>query len=284
MGRAFESLLRRRPILRTTIVREGEHSWLEWSDQPAEFEVLPRDHDEAWRDEFQRQMRATVVTEGGPPIRLRVLTSGGRGGELVLSCHHTVCDGRSITQFCGDLVYEYDALLGRRAPTHVARVGQIPPTMEEVLPERLRGDDYQELARQFITDRMKGMQELHPWLMTPYKGEPTSPALLRYRLPPEDIARLRARGHDEKATIQGAVTAALLHSAVDLAGDPDAEIAFLSSLDLRPYMHRDVPLADMGLFAGSIIDVRGGIGGTPFWALAPYSALSGGQAPPGGQD
>jgi hypothetical protein len=268
MERAYRSLLRRRPLLGTTIVREEDHSWFETCEQPENFGVLPRDHDEAWRDEFQRQMAAPVMTEGGPPMRLRLLTGDGPGGELVLSCHHSVCDGRSLTQFCGDLVYEYDSLLGRRAPGHVERVGELPPSMEDALPERLQGDKYNDLARAYMIERVQLIQSKPPWLMTPHGPGTRTPELLRFRLAPDEFAQLRALGHTHGATLQGALTAALLRSAVRLSGDEDAEIGLLSSLDLRPHLSREVPLSDMGTYAGSIIDIHRGIMSEHFWTLA----------------
>ena len=95
----------RHPNLRIRIVEDEEgNPW--FTTQGAEeipVEVLPRESDEHWLEVLEETSRVPFEFGERPPIRFILLQSPSRS-DLVIICHHIVCDGLSLAYLARDLM------------------------------------------------------------------------------------------------------------------------------------------------------------------------------------
>jgi NRPS condensation-like uncharacterized protein len=270
--RALHHLLERRPLLTSAIVRTPDepprfvacHQW-------PEFRVVDRIDAEQWRSEFEHQLATAVGVGEDPPMRVCVVCGEDRG-EVVLSCHHAVCDGRSLTGFCRDLVHEYEALQRGQPGDPDAVHGEISPAIEDLVPSAFAGPRRQRILDDYLA-WATGLMQAPPGFLVPRReaGIPGVRArrLLTYAVPPEQVQRLAASAHAQGTSIGGALAAATLRSALDLAGPGAPEVVGLSTtIDVRPYLRADVPMANMGVYATGSVTPFEDVRSKPYWALA----------------
>ena len=267
--RALRHLLERRPLVNTRIVRPpGEAPYFARGAEPPEFSVVERVDAEQWRAEFEHQMSTPVSVAGDHMMRVRVL-AGTSAGEIVLSCHHAVCDGRSLTRFCGDLLQEYE-WLKRRAPGDPAAVaGAVSPSIEEILPAALTGPRRQEILDAYVADRGALVMSAQGSVIEaePRTALPSAIHLLTYELPPSAVKVLASSARANGTTVGGAISAAIVRAGLDIGGaEADDGLGLISSIDLRPLLGENVPLSNMGMYATSWPNYHPDVRTKSFWA------------------
>ncbi len=269
--RALRNLVRRRPILNTRIVRVQEQvPYFAHSERWPEVTFVERRDLDDWRAEFERQLSTPVSVAGDALLRATALIDDN-GGQVVLSCHHAVCDGRSLTAFCRDLVHEYEWML-RGAPGDPAAVtGAVSPPMDELLPPSLTGPDGGALLEQFSA-RLRTLMTSPPGLLVEFPPQGDAPPgrnLLTYELPPAETHSLATMARANGTTVGGAISAAILRAGLDIGGSQAEDVVGLASnIDLRPHLREDVPVSNMGTYASSFFNAYDGVRTKPFWTLA----------------
>jgi NRPS condensation-like uncharacterized protein len=269
--RALHQLVERRPLLHSRIVRPpGAAPYFAPCSEWPVVSVEERVDGEHWRREFERQMSVAVGVAEDPVLTARVLEGDGRG-EVVLSCHHSVCDGRSMTGFCRDLIHEYEWLQRGAPGDPEGVVGAVSPPLEELLPAGLTGSGRQAVFGDWVA-RMTELEKSPPGFVLKAGPPGTQPAarhVLTYELAPVQVDALNGLAHANGTTVGGAISAAILRAAVGLGGpDAEEECGFITNIDLRPHLREPVPICNMGMYASSSIDVLGGIRTSPFWDVA----------------
>jgi hypothetical protein len=267
--RALHNLLRRRPLLTTEIVRPpDEVPYFCFTGERPRIAFVERGDGDQWRAEFERQLARPLLMDGRALLRLTALT-GGRGGEIVISCHHAVCDGRSLTAFCRDLAHEYEWLLRGAPGDPVTITAAVPPPLEDVVPLGLTGSSGEKIMAEYRS-RLGAQMTSPPGFFMEFEPEPPQGRhLLTYEVPPAAASALVALAHSNGTTIGGAISAAMLRAGLDIGG-PGAEdtVGLRTNIDLRPYLREDVPVANMGNFASSSFATHHGVRAKPFWTLA----------------
>ncbi len=269
---ALRNLVQRRPILNTRVVRPQEEApYFARSDQSPAISIVERRDEEHWRAEFDGHLSTPLSVAGDDTLlRLTVLVGDSRG-EIVLSCHHAVCDGRSLTAFCRDLVHEYQWLLRGAPGVPAAAVGAIGPPLEELLPPGLTDPEGAELLERFGA-RFRDLLSSPPGLVLDLPHVPPAPPgrhVLTYELPHASAEALVSRARANGTTIGGAMSAAVLRAGLDIgASEAEDTVGLSSNIDLRPHLRENVPLSDMGSYASSSSNVYAGARTKPFWTLA----------------
>ena len=87
------------------------------------------------------------------------------------------------------------------------------------------------------------------------------------RLQPDIVGALAARAREERTTLHGALSAAIVMASVPEIGTADAHIAFSSALDMRDRFSPPVG-EDLGLYATLAYSTHVIHEGTAFWPLA----------------
>ncbi len=268
--RALRGVVERRPLVNTRIVRPPDQPpYFARCRQPPEFTVTKRAGEEHWRAEFERQLSTPVGLTSDPLIRVRVLMGNG-GGEVVLSCHHAVCDGRSLTGFCRDLVHEYEWRQRRAMGDPDVVAGALSPPIEDIVPEGLTGTRGKKILDDFVGYIAALLGSPPGYIMTagPNSGAPPARHVLTYELPRASMEALTSLARANGTTVGGAISAAILRSGVEIGGPEGDHLGLASNIDLRPYLREDVPLSNMGVYATTSYGTYAGIRAKPFWTLA----------------
>ncbi len=269
MERAFRQMVARRPILgvRLPAAEAGERPVFVFDDSRApSFTVRERHGPDDWLGAFNEELNLRIGVDGAPTIRALLLTGDEPGGELLVTCLHTVCDGRSLFWFCRHLLAEYEALQRREAGDPSLATSGISPAVEELLPEWATP----ERGEQLVADALKRTSHLPtpmPW--PSQRGDSTEP-IATHALPMDlsidELSAVRANAHANGTTVLGALGAALVLATDDvLQPAPDDAIVISNTLDIRDRLRVPVPVEDMGVYATVLHSRHSNVGKMSEW-------------------
>ncbi len=269
MERAFRQMVARRTILRARVPATGpaERPFFVFDDTRApSFTVRERRGPEDWVGLFDDELNTRLGVDGEPPIRAQLLASDEPGGELLLSCSHTFCDGRSLVWFCSQLLAEYEALRRGEDGDPSILTSTISPAVEDLLPEWATP----ERGQQLVADRLQREAQLPvpmPW--PSQRGEATDPKtsrVLAMDLSVDELSAMRANARANGTTVLGALGAAMVLATDDvLHPDPDDEIVVTSTLDIRDRLRIPLPVENMGIYAATINSRHSNLGKMSEW-------------------
>ena len=150
--RAIAGLMERHPLLRSRVeLNERGTAWLTPMDEPMpSISAASRDHPGDWVEHARREFRHRFDLLEGPLARF-VLIKSPKSSEVIVNCHHAICDGMSLTILMRDLM----TLLGD--PTAELQSMPVPPTLEgDLLPLSASGS----LLARLIIRRLRTRAEI----------------------------------------------------------------------------------------------------------------------------
>jgi NRPS condensation-like uncharacterized protein len=101
---AVEKVQQRHTHLRARMVDHQGDLWLTTANvEPIPIEVFPRISDENWVTAIQEDCTNPYAFDTQPAIRF-LLVKGDDRSDLVIQCHHTICDGLSLAYLGRDLL------------------------------------------------------------------------------------------------------------------------------------------------------------------------------------
>ncbi len=259
MERAFRQMIDRRLILRARIppAERGERPQFVLDDSvPAPFTVKQRREPGYWVKEFNEDLNVQLGVDGVPPMRAQLFMSDEPGGELLLTCPHSFCDGRSLVRFCIQLLSEYEALVGGDDGDPSIQPSGISPAVEDVLPEWATPERGKELVAASF-ERNAKLPPPIPWPME----NGTATARQESRMWPmdltaEEILGIRTNARANGTTVLGALGAAMILATDDLLhAAPDDQIVVTTTLDIRDGLRVPVSVDDLGIYA-AVLDSR----------------------------
>lgn len=195
---ALERLQAKHPLLRCLIPAEpGPPRFVEQMPAPPiPLRIVARQGDEDWQHLSRAEWDCLFDASRVPLVRLAWLR-GAAVSELILSCHHCLCDGRSVTSLLGDLL-----LLCDQPERDIGRFDGLQP-LARILPEEVLRD--RRLQR-----RVRWKAGLLKWFIRSRRPGPAKvygkPYLIHWDIGPEATKALRE--HCEQAGV-GSVFAAL---------------------------------------------------------------------------
>jgi hypothetical protein len=244
LEQALTSLQRRHPLLGVRVVRDdGRYRFVNGAPAPR---VVAHERQSAvtWRPVAEQELNRPLDLGLGPPIRCVYLppAAAGDGSEIVLTAHHAVLDGASSAPLLTELVALCDA------PSSVAAAAiTLPPAAETLFPSRFRGPRSQPGRLVFVLRQLAA--EVSYRLRRPGPSRPPGEGPVECRILPLALSeglttQLVRRSRRERATLTGALTAALLLAVQRCLQSGRAGLRhYFSFADLRPYL-LPVPTAE----------------------------------------
>jgi hypothetical protein len=255
---ALDALQERHPFFSVSIERSGGGSPCFHADVNARIplRVVSNPEHANWQVEVAKEL-ATPFDEQQAPLVRAVLSHGINESIFILTAHHSIADGLSLTYAIRDVLR---ALSGKA-------LEPLPPTLpQELLVElSLQKDDGAQRPME-SGPAERGM----PVVFRSLNG--VLPSIDALRLTPELTSRLLERSRKEGTTVHGALCAALALAGRQVSSDwRNAPVRILSPFNLRKRIGIG---EDCGLFvwAGAIPiepHTRGG-----FWDIARSSKSS----------
>jgi hypothetical protein len=270
---ALDALQRRHPLLRARILREaGGYAFHFDSAGPIPLEARDRPQGDGWVAAAQEESHRPLDIGTGPLARCLYLVDG-RGGDLILSIHHTIVDAASAVHFLGELL----ALCAGQAPEmegDPAEEGQVAPTA--LYPDEYKGLGFARALGAFMARQAAdeiGFRWGSRGVRTPPISDSGRCLMLPVRFPAALSQALEKASRRRRITLNAILSAGLM-TAVQRHLYPMSRVParvplrHLIFADLRARLRTRVPDARLGcmlsMFRFAVL--VGGKGG--FWALA----------------
>jgi len=253
---AARCLAQRHPLLLARIESLEDGSAVFRPALGTDFDIQPVDRREPfdWCTRALEAQQAPFDLDTGPLVKF-ALIHGTEATDLVVICHHTICDGRSLVELLKELI----AHLGD-STMFIGPQLSPPQVLQEHFPKAPRARLVERLAIRSINQRWKATgirfdQSDYLRLHRRYWDSP--PNVLVGSFTPGQTRRLVTRCRDEHVTANTALCAAFLSAQHRVQGTWDADHRRLSmAVDLRRYMMRE-PDPTLGLCAsGFTVNTR----------------------------
>ena len=102
---AVAKVQQRHPNLRVRITEDNDHDpWFtSVGVEEIPVEMVPRESDDHWIEVFHEECRIPFEFDSHPAIRF-ILVQSPIQSELIIFCHHIICDGLSLAYLARDLM------------------------------------------------------------------------------------------------------------------------------------------------------------------------------------
>lgn len=250
LHRAIAQIQQRHPILRTRIQDNQERLWFT-SDGAGTIPVtvVSRESDDHWTQTYQQACQIPYEFDVRPPIRLILVQSRSRS-ELMILCHHIICDGLSLAYLVRDLM----VAMGHPNQT-LACLPEAAPMSRKTIPQDLSLNRIlrflirrinRKWARQKIYFDQEDYKDLNRayWLNFRHR-------MLTIELNETQTAKLVARCRQERVTVNTALTTAFVGAQASVQARQPCQSNIDIAANLRDCL--TVPIGNvMGYYAGLV--------------------------------
>jgi NRPS condensation-like uncharacterized protein len=248
---AVEQVQRQHFLLRVRIEDDQDHKqWFTSQGvQDIPIEIVPRDAEDDWIKIHADALEIPFEFETRPAIRF-ILVQSTNVSELIILCHHMICDGMSLAYLARDVMIRLGEP-GLKVETHVA-----PPVMDL---DNLPADVSQSGLAQFFIKRMNQQwveereffdQEDYEVLTQTY-WDHYHHKFFSIELSEAETSALVNRCRAENVSVNSALTAAFTGAQSFVTGKKPFHSKIVVAASLRDRLPIS-PGEGMGMYAGSV--------------------------------
>jgi NRPS condensation-like uncharacterized protein len=248
---AVDKAQQRHTLLRVRTKYDNDHSlsFTSAGVQEIPIEVISRKSEEDWIKIHARASRTPFEFETRPAIRF-ILVQSLEVSELIILCHHIVCDGMSLAYLARDMMI----YLGN--PLREVEALPAPPAIDL---DNLPGDVSQSFLVKFLINRMNRKwaeervffdQEDYQVLTKAY-WDNYEHALFSIEMSEAETSALVARCRKEKVTVNSALTTAFSGAQSVVQGGRPYHEKIVVAASLRDRIPQPVG-EGMGMYAGGV--------------------------------
>lgn len=265
---ALDLLQTRHPMLRVGIVELPNGAY--FSSQGIKkipLRTITKTNENQWLDIFEEELHQKFSEDFTPLCRITLLSSSPSNGisEIVLTFHHAITDGLSCMSFIDELLFYYQKIAAGEKISHVNKLPFLAPIE-------------QTLDRSFVNlnkiekPENKNIKELRlPKLIieteAPLNQRRTH--LVKRIIRSETVLNLKQRCKQEKTTVHGALSAAMLFGAIQISAfNEPISFSCSSSINLRKYNLPEIGRNYIGCFISRVDNIHTLTENTNFWDLA----------------
>jgi hypothetical protein len=248
---AVSKVQQRHPLLRVRIVEDDDHARWFTSEGPEEIpiEIVPRESEDHWIRVSHEACRIPFEFDARPAIRF-ILVRSPAESELIILCHHVICDGLSLAYLVRDLMMH----LGD--PTREVELLPDPvPVDTDTIPEEVSISGVAKffinrINKKWAQTRVYFDQEDYQSLCEAYWTNYTH-RMLSIELSEVQTSALVDRCRQEKVTVNTALTAAFVGAQYIVQGDRPYHSDIGIAASVRDHLRRPVGEV-MGFYAGVV--------------------------------
>lgn len=228
LQQALILLQQRHPLLRVRIaLDEAEQPWFVEDSASISLRVVQRQSEQHWQREVEREIETPFVWSQAPLVRIVLVHSDNNAqlSELIVTCHHSVADGISITYLIRDI------LQAIATPTTFEQSLPIPPSREDLVP----GKAPQTISEPKPMPRFTRMSSSFGSVQS--MRQSNRQFVSSSSLSPETTRLLLTRSRQEQTSVHGAICAAfLLAVRYQNHSEQPQNLKCLSPINLRPFL------------------------------------------------
>jgi NRPS condensation-like uncharacterized protein len=238
-------------LLRFCIKEDDNHTqWFSSTGvQPIPVAIVPRHSKDDWIKVHADALKVPFEFETQPAIRF-ILVHSNDVSELIILCHHIICDGMSLAYLARDLMMQ----LGD--PGEDIELKPAPPAIDlDNLPDDVTQSSIvkyfiKRMNRKWAADREYFDSQDYQVLTKAY-WDNYSHAFICIELSEKETSDLVARCRKEKTTVNSALTAAFCGAQSFIEGEDSYHPKVVVAADLREQLPQD-PGEGMGMYAGGV--------------------------------
>lgn len=251
LAHAVAQVRQRHPNLRVRIKEDGDHELWFTSEGAGEIpiEIVSRESADHWIQVFHEAYRVPFEFDTRPAIRF-ILVQSPIESELIIFCHHILCDGLSLAYLARDLmVYLGDSTRKVELLPDPAPVGKdtIP---QDVSMSGIAKFFVERINQQWAPTRIFFDQEDYRSIHAAYWANYTH-QMLSVELSEEQTSALVERCKKQNVTVNSALTAAFVGAQYDVLGDRPYHSSVGVAASVRDRLQKPAGEA-MGFFAGMV--------------------------------
>ncbi len=248
---AVSKVQQRHPNLRVRIKQDNDHNPWFTSEGVKEIpvEIVPRDSDDHWIKVYKEACQVPFEFDARPAIRF-ILVQSPAISELIILCHHIICDGLSLAYLARDLMVH----LGD--PTREVDVLPDPvPIDRDNIPKEVSLNAIvrfliNRLNKKWEKDKIYFDQEDYRNLNEAYWMN-YNHQMLSVELSEAQTSALVDRCRQEDVTVNTALTTAFVGAQYSVQGDKPYHSSIAVAGSLRDRLQRPVGEV-MGFYAGGV--------------------------------
>ena len=216
--------------------------------------VVTRLTDEDWIEVTAEEIKSAFSVEKTPLIRF-VLLQSSEVSDLMITAHHSICDGRSLVYLLRDIMVYLD-----KPEEYVETPAIIPPAVQDCLPSSSSGGFFYKLIvkrinkkwiRKKISFNESDYRDLH---QTFWQNNRVS--ILNWELTEAQTSTLVSRCHQEEVTVNSALYTAFLAAQTDIQGSSQDYLQnILIPVDFRSRLTQPIGEA-VGFYASAGVNFR----------------------------
>jgi hypothetical protein len=237
--------------VRVIVDEAGEAVFSSEGVQDIIVKVLPRRSDAQWIATCLEEYRIPHEFDKRPPIRF-ILLRGPEVSDLIILCHHMLCDALSLAYLARDVL----VCLGD--PTREVEVLPDPPLANrENIPapisaKRLAKIPLNRLNKRWEKAKVIFDEEDYASIVHAY-WQHVTPRAYALEFTPAQTSRLVARCREEDVTVNTVLLTALAAAQYAAQGDAESYLhKIATAMDIRKYLIED-PGEAFGFYAGGVI-------------------------------
>ncbi len=253
---AFSKLQQRHRFLQVRIELEknGDTFFTNVKTGPVLIKSFPLLSSSQWMELSLKEHAIPFDLENSPPIRL-LLLQGDHRSELIILCHHIICDGSSLAYLTRDLL----TCLGD--PSHQLEILPEPPVVSRTLPNltdtsRDQQNPVNTLNSHWRKEEVRFDTDDYISLFKSY-WENNTFHVISLEFTKDQTDKILTRCRENKAKMNSALLTCLLAAQYQVQGDTEEYLGKTgTAVSLRRYL---VPPPDevMGFYAaGALVDFR----------------------------
>jgi NRPS condensation-like uncharacterized protein len=261
---AVSQVQQRHPNLRVRIREDDDHNPWFTSEGAGEIpvKIVPRESDDHWIHVYHDECQIPFEFEERPAIRF-ILVQSSTMSELVIFCHHIICDGLSLAYLARDLmVHLGDSARGVEVLPDPAPIDRdaIP---KDVSLNAIVKFFMNRINQKWQDDEIFFDQEDYVDLHRAYWDKYTH-QMLPVELSEAQTTALVERCRKEKVTVNSALTTAFVGAQTTVQGDRPHHSSISVAGSLRDRLAK--PAGEvMGFYAGAVTLKHKYDGKTSFW-------------------
>lgn len=228
LQQALTLIQKRHPLLRVRIaVDEAKQPWFVEHSACIPLRVVQRQSEQDWQREVEQEIATPFVWSQSPLVRVVLIHSsnGAELSELIVTCHHAIADGISVTYLIRDI------LQAIATPTAFGQSLSVPGPREELVPGK--APETISLSKPMPTFRtISG-----GFGVVQRARQNNRPCVSSGSLSPETTLSLISRCRQEQTSVHGAICAAfLLAIRHQNHSEQPQNLTCTSGINLRPYL------------------------------------------------
>ncbi|ESA33885.1 condensation domain-containing protein [Leptolyngbya sp. Heron Island J] len=229
-------------------------------------ETKPRATEKDWTEVAADQLQQPFFIATGPLIRI-ILLESPEISDLIITAHHSICDGRSLVYLIRDLMTYLGHPAYEPEPKQVIPIASqeyLPPSISvNWLRKIIIKSINQKWLRKAITFNDEDYQNLHNTFWQRHRA-----SVLRWDMAPSQTAMLVACCQQEQVTVNSALYTAFLKAQKQIQGDAhDYFHNILVPVDFRNRLTKPVDEA-VGFYVSAVKFKLKAAKERPFWEMA----------------